>query len=276
MSKQKLAIDTKTIKKLNDWKQTINCGPYKPYLTVRQVRQMGRRNWHYCPIQKRSVHLLSDGERRAYDILLSCNKKRKVMEQFALDIDITLSIAEEMNVQHPRDYRTNRAYVMTTDFVVTSVLSESPEFATVAYTFKYYDQLYDIDGQVKKASRRAWEKLTIEQRYWNQLGIEYRVITEQDASKERAWNIAFCASSSGNKLDENSAETFAKCFSDHYQNSFQQSLRELCCNVAHELKISIEDSIAAFKYCVLFDYLVLVNDFCLREFRPVNLNVAKR
>jgi hypothetical protein len=275
MNKQKLIIDTKMVKVLNDWKQTINSGPYKPYLTVRQVRQMGRRNWHYCPIQKRSVHLLSDGERRAYDILLSCNAHRKVMEQFALDIDTTLSIAEEMNVQHPRDYRNNKAYVMTTDFVVTSVLSESPEFPTVAYTFKYYEQLYDTSGQVKKESRRAWEKLSIEQRYWNQLGIEYRVITEQDASKERAWNIGFCASSTDAKFDKNSAAIFASCFAEHYENGFQQSLRQLCCNVANDLKISLEESISAFKYCVLFDHLVLVNDFCLREFRPVNLDVAK-
>lgn len=275
MSKRNLVVDNKTVKELNDWKQTINHGKYQPFLTVRQVRQMGRRHWHCCPIQKRSVHLLSDGERRAYDVLLSCNAKRKVMEQYALDIDVTMHIAEEMGIQHPWDYRTNLAHVMTTDFVVTSAVVELPDFPTVAYTFKYFDQIYDDAGNVKKESRRAWEKLTIEQRYWNLMGIEYRLITEKDASKERAWNIAFCASYSSNKLVESDIAIYANCFEAHYERGSQQTLKQICLSVADDLSISFEESVSAFKYCVLFQHLLLVHDFFLREFRPINLVIAK-
>lgn len=97
MAKTQISISEKTIKKFNAWKKGIVLsGQYKPYLTVRDVNKIGRRHWLFCPKQKRQVHLLSDGESRAYKKLISKPSTVIVEEQFALDIDETLDIGKRL------------------------------------------------------------------------------------------------------------------------------------------------------------------------------------
>ncbi len=142
MHKTVVVQSREIVDSLNDWKKNILAkGKHIPYLTVRDVNKVGRRHWIYCPRQKRDVHLLSDGEFRAYKILLWQPNVISVEEQYALDIDETLDIAVGANMIHPRDWKTNIAHVMSTDFVVTQRLSNN-SIQRIAYTFKYWNQLY--------------------------------------------------------------------------------------------------------------------------------------
>jgi len=81
---------------------------------------------------------------------------------------------------------------MTTDFVVT-IRMDSGSTKCIAYTFKYWNQLFEHqeDGSVKQIKARTWQKFAIEREYWRVRGVEYRVITELDTTKPCAWNIEY-------------------------------------------------------------------------------------
>ena len=114
----------KTVKKYKQWTDDIANGTYRSYLTVRDVNKVGRRHWMFCDKQNREVHLLSDGERRMYMELLYKPSTVAVFEQYALDLDETLDIAVELNIMHPRNWKTYEAYVMSTDFLVESLSAD--------------------------------------------------------------------------------------------------------------------------------------------------------
>jgi hypothetical protein len=193
MARKVVQASNEIIVSLNDWKSKISSiGKYQPYLTVRDVNKVGRRHWIFCPRQNREVHLLSDGEFRAYKILLWQPEVISVEEQYPLDVDETLHIAAQSQIIHPRNWKTNLAYIMTTDFVVKTLLDNGLHKRT-AYTFKYWNQLFQRfpDGRVEKINTRTWQKFAIEREYWKMRGVECRVITELDTTKPHAWNIEY-------------------------------------------------------------------------------------
>lgn len=271
----KLIIQQSLIKRYNKWLSDIqSC--YRPYLNVRAVNKVGRRHWLWCDIQKREVHLLSDGERRAYGILVSFPDVVSVMEQYALDVTETIEIAEKLGFIHPRIYTDNTVTVMTTDFVVINAgveLNGDKFNKVVAYTFKYHDEIYTNDSctVLSNSASRTTQKLKIEQEYWRRRGIEYRVITEKHASKYHHWNIQFCRNGVQNNIDK----TLLMKFSDDFHATW---LINRCANLDDLLHISAKkmaiDSAMAlqfFKLSVLHSYLNLAHAACIQLYRPIEL-----
>ncbi|MCL1068004.1 TnsA endonuclease N-terminal domain-containing protein [Shewanella olleyana] len=140
-------------------------GTYKPWLTVFDVASYGRS--HRIPSFKlsRIVHTFSDIEAARVYQLEHDSSVIDFNEQFPLDREKTLEIANRPSVsfKHPsvRGFHT----VMTTDFVV-----------------HYKDRI--VAEQIKPFSElikpRVIEKLTIEKAYWNDKNIEFLVKTEKD------------------------------------------------------------------------------------------------
>tara|TARA_Y100000588_G_scaffold79563_1_gene83197 strand:- start:1845 stop:3077 length:1233 start_codon:yes stop_codon:yes gene_type:complete len=212
MKLREVTATPKTMEKLNRWKrdiQNLTAGNYRPYLTVRAVNQIGRRHWIYCNVQRRQAHLLSDGEKRMYKKLIYTPGTLRVFEQYALNLDESLDIAVAANLIHPRNWETCEAYVMRTDFLVQSRDPENPSrIITTAYSFKYASQIFVVDEEgniletdtdepnsqpkpVRK-NARSWQKFEIEKRYWESRNVNYRIVTDLDATKEEVWNIEFC------------------------------------------------------------------------------------
>jgi len=290
MSKIELYVSTKTVKKFNEWKRDIHEGQYRPFLTVRQVNKVGRRHWIFCPKQRRAAHLLSDGELRMYKKLLWQQGCLKVMEQFALDIDETLDIAVAANLIHARNWQTSEAYVMSTDFVVQRYDVANPSnVITTANTFKYYGQIYEIntDGTIEdswyeedqneqaviRKNRRTWQKFAIEKEYWRRRGVEYRVVTERDATKEEFWNIGFCESSQKLTFEQNEICEFVQLFVNTWRQNFHKPLNALITLVATDLNIDQRYALSVFKYVVLHHFLPLEHNSCLQPYRPLELSL---
>lgn len=88
---------------------------YIPYITTSEFNSRGTtsviKDWK----TGRGVHCLSQGETLWYYILRWDDNNVDIREQYPLDVDKTVAIAEEMGIQYPR----NKAQVMTTDFLVT-------------------------------------------------------------------------------------------------------------------------------------------------------------
>jgi hypothetical protein len=272
MKGQDLIVREETVSALNRWKRDINSNAYRPFLTVRKVNKVGRRHWLYCPIQQREVHLLSDGERRAYTILLNMAGNVAVMEQYALDVDETVEIAEELGFIHPRNHVTNEAYVMTTDFVTQQLNASDGRLQSIVYTFKYFDQIYvDELRTPKPKSYRTWQKFSIEKLYWNRRGVEYRVITEKDATKERFWNIQFCANTQVSNPSANIIADFINALTETWCSNPSFNLLTLCKLTSLRIIKTEKHVVELFKYCVIHQLIQIDNQQCLRNFRPIEL-----
>lgn len=260
-----------TIEKLNKWKKDINHGEYRAFLTVRDVNKVGRRHWVFCPHQGREVHLLSDGESRCYKGLLWEEGRIGVFEQYALDIDETLDIADEMDIIHPANHKTKEAYVMSTDFILK--YHKNGKIISDAYTFKYHNQIYkvDNDGIRKPINPRTWQKFDIERHYWAARGVGYSIVTERDYTKEQFWNLRFCESSANLIVEPAVLADFVTMFHEHWLSKCNRSLNELCELTASSFHISFQVSMAYFKYAVLRGRIQLAPGFCVREFRRIAL-----
>ncbi|MGI2146962.1 TnsA endonuclease N-terminal domain-containing protein [Shewanella frigidimarina] len=270
--KAELKTDLKTVKKLNAWKRDIAKGTYRSYLTVRDVNKVGRRHWMYCEKQHRQVHLLSDGERRMYTVMLYKANCVAIFEQYALDLDETLDIAVAMNLIHPRKWQNNEACVMTTDFLLESVSTKNKgKTELTAYTFKYWDQIYrtGIAGEIEQINKRTWQKFSIEREYWRRRGVEYRVVTERDATKEQQWNIMFCESSRDLLADHDELCVFIDVFLKIWYESPWLQVQELLVAVCNMLEMESKRAKDVFKYVVLYGLLIVSQKEYIRWFRPL-------
>jgi len=275
MAKIKILASPEIIKSLNSWKRHIvKAGHHIPFVTVRAVNKIGRRHWVYCPRQKRQVHLLSDGEFRAYKILLWQQGVISVEEQYALDVDETLDIAVDANLIHPRNWETSNAYVMSTDFVVTSKMPDG-SVKRIAYTFKYWNQIFRSleDGRVEQIKKRTWQKFAIERQYWAKRGVEYRVITELDTTKVCAWNIEYFELA--HELQASAAElkVFVTAFVNAWSDAPRSELQELFKSIQHQLNTSFQRTQALFQYACLHHLLPINTDKYVRIFRSVELKL---
>lgn len=294
MKLREVIATPKTIEKLNRWKrdiQNLTAGSYRPYLTVRAVNKVGRRHKLMCDIQNRQVHLLSDGELRMYKKLIHTRGVIRVLEQYALNLDETLDIAVAANLIHPRNWETNEAHVMTTDFVVQQRSKASPsEIMTVAYSFKYAGQIYEFDEEEEvllelfdedgfnmeeheRKNARTWQKFAIEHEYWRKRGVEYRIVTEYHATKEESWNIDFCRLGGKRTYSLDQVTRFVHSFCSVWLKHFTKPLIYLWELTAKELSCSPDDVKQVFKYSVLHHYLPLVHSSCLQKYRPVELAI---
>jgi TnsA endonuclease N terminal/TnsA endonuclease C terminal len=124
-------------------------------------------------------HLLSQLETTYWYALDWAPSVVDIREQFPLlPIEDTLRIAERLCYRHPRHPQTRRPIVMTTDFLVT---------------IRLHGQEHDEARAVELSKERICEKLDIERWYWQERGIDWGLVTEQELSSTLARNLALIA-----------------------------------------------------------------------------------
>lgn len=164
---------------------TAGGSDYRSYLKVRSVPSLAPAT-RLCDWELgRPIVTLSGLERRAFRFLVQAQRylgpKDKVIyarEQVPLDSEETLDIAHKMQVVHPRNPRTKRPIVMTTDLVVT-----------YQKLFGTCDVAYCVKPAAKLAETRIAEKIEIERRYWEAHGVRFVIITEKDIPQNVVDNI---------------------------------------------------------------------------------------
>jgi len=154
-------------------------GSYRPWLTIQDVASSGRvhrlKGWKTGRIH----HLLSDLERDYFFLLDWADNVIDIREQFPLNREKTIKIAEEKGIKHPLDNQTQTPIVMTTDFLIT--IRENTEIKYLARTIKPSEKLMD---------KRTIEKFEIERRYWEDEKSDWGIVTELDIPKNYARNIS--------------------------------------------------------------------------------------
>lgn len=147
---------------------------YKPYIQVGEFGSLGTASKIIDWKHGRTVHLLSQGEVEAYFLLRWEDDVLDIREQFPLEEDITLQLAEEFGIKHPS--HKGKPVTMTTDLLVTKADGDH------AYTVK--TSLDEI-----KVNQRTTEKLYIEKMYWKLKNVDYTIITKEQIDHQKAINI---------------------------------------------------------------------------------------
>ena len=149
---------------------------YKPFLTVRDVPSKGRVHRRPALTHGRIVHLLSDLELSTFLLFDWDLSVTDIKEQFPLDPEKTAKISERLGVSHPAVSGVTQ--VMTTDFLLDTL--QNNKVVQVAISVKYSDELEDV---------RVIEKQELERRYWESLGIQWYLFTENEVPFTLIQNI---------------------------------------------------------------------------------------
>jgi hypothetical protein len=152
---------------------------YTPELLIHDVPSQGLSSRIWGWTTGRVHHVFSMGERRVLYIHDWLEEVRDIREQYPLNQEETLAIADQLGVRHPRDPKTKEYIVMTSDFVFTIVNGQVTEEMIRAVKLKK-----DLEnGRVK-------EKLEIERVYWEEVrGLDWDIITEDDIDNTLADNV---------------------------------------------------------------------------------------
>ncbi|WP_027330156.1 TnsA endonuclease N-terminal domain-containing protein [Marinimicrobium agarilyticum] len=271
------ALNTdQAIKELGKWRTLCaSIGEYRSFVRVSQTKFVGRRHLHLCPRQNRPITLLSDGEYRAYQMLLWRSNATAIYEQFPLDIEETIDISDELGVIHPngwdRKSRIRYAHVMSTDFLVNHLDCRTGETISTAYTFKYHNSIYPLE--LNRSVRRTWQKLDIEKEFWRRRNVEYRVITERDATKPIAYNLDLCRFEYDPDAQLDVLGQFSKSFSATWCENRFVDLRTIIESTSKSMGITSKRAITIFKNAILYRVLPINLDNRIEFYRAVEMNI---
>lgn len=151
---------------------------YKPWLTVHDVPSIGIASKHPGWKSNRLHHLLSHNELHCLLIYEWLDSVIDIREQYPMDLNTTLKIAEEAGIKHPVNRESKFPYVMTTDFMIT-ILKDGKE-VNVVRTVKPYKEL---------EKRRVIELFEIERCYWQLYNVDWGIVTDKDLPKTLYQNI---------------------------------------------------------------------------------------
>lgn len=260
------------LKKYKDWLKSLSeHGFYYPFVTVRSTNKFSRRHQMFCSTQDRIVHLLSDGERRAYQGILWQQSPKTIYDQFALDPELTMLIATELNYAHPRIWELRKSVVMTTDLLV---IPQDPNEHWVACSFKYWDKVYEeVDGEVRKISPRTWQKFEIEKQFWNRQGVQYKVITDRDYSKELLRNIEYLSVSMRFEISDELRAKFLYEFKSTWIWHKTYPLRDLLVLTSNKLNISLKQADICFRQACYTKELAINMESRIAEYLAVEVQL---
>ena len=149
---------------------------YKPYIKTREVPSTGTGRILKDKITGRQMHLLSQAEVYTYYLLRWDDAVVDIREQYPLELEDTLKIADHLGYKHPHDRKTS----MTTDFLVTYREKDGTK-TYKAYSVKASKEILQND--------RTVEIQRIEMAYWNLKGIPFEIVFKEDMNRIKVGNI---------------------------------------------------------------------------------------
>jgi len=179
LSKYNLSWDEKKLKKYMDEGRGQGIGKdYKPWITVHDFpsdgfssRQPGWKSHRVC-------HFLSHHELRYYYLLEWSDVVTDIREQYPMDLEDTLDIADKLGIKHPENRESNTPYVMTSDFMITEYIN-----GMEIHKARTIKPVAELEKKI------CIEYFEIERRYWAGKGVDWGIVTEADIPKTLVSNI---------------------------------------------------------------------------------------
>ncbi|MGC5325177.1 TnsA endonuclease C-terminal domain-containing protein [Brevibacillus sp. SYSU BS000544] len=185
MSKRQTGwTEEKIVRYLKEGRGQGEGNKYKPWLTIQDVPSKGRVTRTPGWKTDRIHHFMSDLERKYFFLMEWTDDVVDIREQFPLDREATVSIADKRQIKHPIDQQTQTPIVFTTDFLLTTKINGKLEYLAIA--IKPYSELDKI---------RTIEKLEIEKTYWTDNEIDFQIVTDKDIPSQIVSNIEWIYSS---------------------------------------------------------------------------------
>jgi len=148
---------------------------YLPWISVHDFSSLGTVSRIAGHKAKRVHHFLSRNELNYFFLLEWSDAVLDIREQFPLsDVELAADIARKAGIEYPRDSISGYPYVLTCDFMITT--TEGLKARTVKCA-------------VELQNKRTLEKLEIERRYWEYVGVDWRIVTEHEIPKQKCRNI---------------------------------------------------------------------------------------
>ena len=171
---------------------------YRPFFKVRDVPSKGRSRIFLGLKFARKHHYVSDIEYLCHLLVEFCPNVIDIREQFALlPWKETQEIARGLGYRHPTYPCSSTPTVVTSDLVVTYLKDGKPHLLVISVKrslkigWNDDDTLNIAESLSSREEERTIEKLLIEKRYWDKLGIPWFLVTQQNIPLMRAENIDF-------------------------------------------------------------------------------------
>lgn len=213
---------------------------YNPWLNVQDFSSNGNvtrlNGWK----TKRQHEFFSNLERSYFFLLDWSDIVLDIREQFPLDRELTIKIAEEKGIPHSIDNRNNTIIPMTTDFFITLIQNSSRVY--LARTVKPCKDLEDP---------RVIEKFEIEREYWEKKGVNWGIITEEELPEGFVKNIQWVHKSYflDSEEDELLAIELLKILKSN-QNSLNTKIIKLCNRFDEEYNADVGTALTYVKYLI--------------------------
>lgn len=220
---------------------------YKPWIKIQDVPSKGRVTRVKGIKTHRQHELLSDMERNYFYILEYSELVEDIREQYPLlPIEETISIAEELGIEHPKNPVTGENIVMTTDFLITIPFEGRTK--EIARTVKQKDDLLN---------KRVLEKFEIERIYWSRREIDWGIVTDEEINKTLAENISFIQGYKDLKevdgfmeMDSTEIQDLACEFIKRIVDD-NRTMRSICHEFDKEMSLDNGCGLSIFKYLVM-------------------------
>ena len=148
---------------------------YSPWIRIQDFASQGIASRVKGRTTGRVHHLMSNHELAYFYILDWSDIVIDIREQFPLlDLELAVNLAAQSNIKYPIDKTSGYPYVLTCDFMITT------NEGLKARTIKMTSELSNV---------RILEKLEIERRYWQEKGVNWKIVTEREISFQKAKNI---------------------------------------------------------------------------------------
>jgi len=148
---------------------------YVPWIMIQDFASKGMVSRIYGETAGRIHHLLSNHEMYFFYLLDWSDDVIDIREQYPLhDLRLVIEIAERSGIQYPYDRHSGFPYVLTSDFFIET---------------KGGIHIRTIKSENELQSKRVREKLEIERRYWQQQGVDWKIVTENEINRTKARNI---------------------------------------------------------------------------------------
>lgn len=152
---------------------------YQPWKKIQDLPSKGRVSRPPGWKTNREHHLFSDHQKRLFYVFEWSDTIVDTREQFPLlELDLAMSIADDMGINYPKDSQSNTPYVLTTHFMLS--VKQGEKIVQKARTFNLVKE---------SGSKSVAEKLELEKRYYAAQGIDWGIETEKEIPKQLAENV---------------------------------------------------------------------------------------
>ena len=216
---------------------------YEPFIKVSDISSHGRSHRVFGHKSGRTHHLLSDLELSVFLLFEWSSNVVSINEQFALNLEETLTLALQANINHPSIRGENK--VMTSDFYITLNAKNESMKTQMALQVKYAKDLDDP---------RTLEKIEIERRFWQRKDVPFYIITENDIPNIVSTNIKWLYPAKNIHLVNISWDEF-EYYAKQLVKYSDLKLVDFCkkCDIANDLEIGT--SLSCMKAFIAHNYM---------------------